>query len=225
MSELKLKLTASCVALMTMMGCHGAAPSARLVTSVSQPSASTTTSPSAKATRGLRTLPPAVASRLLAASGAQAKLWGLSFISAERNIQKVRRKEYYQVWTKRKGKRRRLSTREREWTEYIDLGWKLNYSYGGDGMPVHLGYNRFSYMVPEGKVLVLNTVENPSTITVNGFSLGMLYAKRLDARYNISYVFGVGETVVFSMGGHSAISGFTADPELFAGVGFGAGAK
>ncbi len=79
--------------------------------------------------------------------------------------------------------------------------------------------------MPDGKVLVLNTVENPASVTVNGFVLGGGSARRSDARYAISYVIGEGETVIFNFGPNSAISGFTADPNLFAGVGFGAGAK
>lgn len=208
------------MAVTTLTACHQAAPTARLVTKVAPPAA-TVGATMADAPTGLKTISPAAASRVLDAGGPQAKLWGLSFFKATHDIRKVKHKIYYKINVGKKSE----MTKSRIVTEYVDLGWKLDYNYGGDGLPRHLGSNRFSYTVPTGKVLVLNNVENPSYITINGFKLGVWSAKRVDARYGINYVFGEGETVVFAMGEHSAVSGFTADPELFAGVGFGTGAK
>jgi hypothetical protein len=223
MKGIKLAMLLGWTAVATLTGCNQAAPTARLVTKAAAPAPAvgTKTAPAADASTGLRTISPALASRVLAASGPQAKLWGMSFFKATHDIQKVKRKIYYKINIGKKSE----MTKKKYVTEYIDLGWKLDYNYGGDGMPRHLGSNRFSYTVPAGKVLVLNNVENPSIVNINGFSLGLWSAKRGDVRYGINYVFGEGETVVLAMGEHSAVSGFTADPELFAGVGFGTGAK
>jgi hypothetical protein len=223
MKGTKLATLIGWIAVTTLTGCNQAAPTARLVTKAVPPAltAGATTAQAADMPTGLKTISPAAASRVLAASGPQAKLWGLSFFKATHNVQKVKRKIYYKINIGKKSEK----TKKREVTEYIDLGWKLDYNYGGDGMPRHLGSNRFSYTVPAGKVFVLNNVENPSSVNINGFALGLWSAKRGDVRYGINYIFGEGETVVFAMGEHSAVSGFTADPEVFAGVGFGTGAK
>jgi hypothetical protein len=223
MKGIKLAMLLGWTAVTTLTGCNQAAPTARLVTKAAPPAVSVGAKSAqvADTPTGLKTISPALASRVLAAGGPQAKLWGLSFFKATHDVRKVKRKIYYKINIGKKSE----MTKKRYVTEYIDLGWKLDYNYGGDGMPRHLGSNRFSYTVPPGKVFVLNNVENPSSVTINGFSLGLWSAKRVDVRYGVSYVFGEGETVVLAMGEHSAVSGFTADPELFAGVGFGAGAK
>jgi hypothetical protein len=226
MTKFKTGLLATWMAVVMLSGCPATTPTARLsVQSAIQAQARNVKNPAEPAKPALKTLPAAMASRVLSTNGAQAKLWGLNFTSAQRNIQKVYEDYTYQVWTRNMYGNRRLTTRYKTRVVYKDLGWILKYKYGGDGQAQHLGDGRFSYTVPTGKVFVLNTVENPQSVTVNGFVLGDGTARRIDVRYGISYVFGEGEVVVFNFGPNSSVSGFTADPELFAGVGFGAGAK
>jgi hypothetical protein len=162
-----------------------------------------------------RTLTGAQLRRVLADDGAS--IWGLSYTQSD-----------YSEWG-------------RNYSREVKSG---NHTFSGRGTLTKVDYNRYAYQVPDDQVLIINHAQGGTNspgvnaylgaVAMNGFGHNIVTGGSLH------YVFGPGELVVFTMypnflyaysgsGSGSisyhavAISGYTASPKLFAGVGGGLG--
>lgn len=111
--------------------------------------------------------------------------------------------------------------------------WNTNMQFSGKGELIKASRNRYIYEVPENQVLVLNQTQGKGQILLNNYGYTVPQA-------TMSYLFGPGETVVFTFypnqnwgsnyGSSSSftydplgISGYTGSPELMGKLGLAKG--
>lgn len=158
---------------------------------------------------------PAVAAP---AATSAATIFGLR-LRADLPVYDVKVETIRQSWFNSHGR-----LRESVWTNVTTtlLGWRADMDFAGDGAPEHLGKGRFLYVVPEGRMLVLNKVALPWAVKLNGFPLGASNDPQPTA--DVRYVFGPGASVLIEIEPQEdgpgsprkqpAISGYTTDPAL-----------
>lgn len=161
-----------------------------------------------------------------AAAPSLGTLWGFSFTNARLNLTTYRM--YDELWLKQAqpgevviGRRHNVLTIK------VSEAWAATYSSSAGQALTYLGEGRFLYRVPMGRMLVLNRMENGGRIAINGFSLSQSpvytrYMHEVPPTHEINYVFGPGETVLFTMNLNEyaqacTISGSLVAPELLGG--------
>ncbi|MFN3429060.1 MAG: hypothetical protein ACK46X_03795 [Candidatus Sericytochromatia bacterium] len=198
---------------MSLPGCH-AAPAQPAVQAPSPPQVAT---PAINAgAKAPRTLSSAQLRRVLADDGAS--IWGLGYTQS-----------FY--WE---------TGRTYSINRYTGA-----HTFTGRGTLTKVDYNRYAYQVPDDQVLIINNAQGGTNYPGLGAYQGSVALNGFGHTINggnLYYVFGPGELVVFTMypnflyaySGSSSgstsyhpvsISGYTASPKLFAGVGGGLGGK
>ena len=197
---------------------------------------------------GLKVLSPAASRRLMAASPSVARLWGMQFRTAWWATQQVG--SYSDGSTSSRKRARDAAAAQGAYIIrsrgsmrlYVDIGWKADFAFEGEGgrdAMVQLEKAKFEYKVPAGRALVLNRIEAPSRITINDFPLFVSGLTRTSDVETVNYVFGPGETVIFtfpygntqSVSGRdgcncqASLSGMTIDPAVLGGTLPGAGVE
>lgn len=104
-----------------------------------------------------------------------------------------------------------------------DLGWRSDYTATAADRVQDLTNGKFTYTVPADRMLVLNFVEMPGRVAINGFPLTLDQGENDLTARTLDLVFGPGETIVFAFQNAASyakpclLSGYTADPALLGG--------
>lgn len=192
--------------------------------------------PPMAALKPLRVLPAEAKRRLLSADPALSRLWGLQVRQAWWEFSFLALGERKDVAPRVTEGQKLVKIKKGRFGARVELGWRYDGTFSGDGAIQHLDQARFLYEVPAGRVLILNRAEFPARIAINGFPLAVGGWERTHQLDTVDYVFGPGEQVLFTFphraytGNDSsqmhdredarpaALSGMTADPALFGGT-------
>lgn len=190
---------------------------------------------------GLRVLSLAATRRLMQAAPSIARLWGMQFRTAYWATENLGRPSAGSSKSRKKS---------RDWAAangvtlirdgnffiaYRDIGWAADYSFEGEGgrdAMVLLDKAKFEYKVPAGRALIINRIEAAQNMTINQFPMAVAGLERANNVEAVNYVFGPGESIIFTFPYRnkkdafgrdgcncaSSVSGMTIDPAVLGGA-------